>query len=309
MRLAFIQTLTKLARKNERIMLLTGDLGFTVLEGFAQEFPERFINCGVAEANMIGVAAGFAHEGFIPFVYSIAPFAILRPLEQIRNDVCFHDLPVKIVGVGGGLAYGHAGSTHHTLEDIAIMCSLANMTVIVPADSVETQHLVQAAINHPGPMYIRLGKAGEQIVHTRRANFRLGKGYMIVQGREVAILACGSMVAAAMAVRGLLAKREIDATVISMHTIKPIDRIYIQKLVTTHKLVVTLEEHSIISGLGSAIAEVLFQDKNVYHQRIGIEDCYVTHVGSQRHLHNIHNLSVEKIVKRIIQFMKLKATT
>ena len=305
MRLAFIQTLIQLAKKDKRIMLLTGDLGFTVLEQFAQAFPDRFINAGVAEANMMGVAAGLAHEGFIPFVYSIAPFVTLRPLEQIRNDVCFPNLPVKIIGVGGGLAYGHAGSTHHVLEDIAIMRSLANMTVVVPADPVETHYLVQAAVKHRGPMYIRLGKAGEPTVHTRRANFRIGRGQTLVFGSKVAILACGSIVGTAMEVRNLLLKQKINPTIVSMHTIKPIDTKLIQKLAKTHDFLITLEEHSTIAGLGSAVAEVVSHDKNTSFHCFGIEDCYVTRVGSQKHLHNTHGLSAKKMVKRIMQLGEL----
>lgn len=301
MRLAFIQTLTKLVRKDKRIMLLTGDLGFNVLEEFAQEFPDQFLNCGVAEANMVGVAAGLAHEGFIPFVYSIAPFVTLRVLEQIRNDVCFHNLPVKIVGIGGGLAYGHAGSSHHTLEDVAVLRSIANMTIIVPADREETRSATQAIAHHPGPVYLRLAKESEESVYTKNRHFRLGKGIETVPGVDVALITCGSIVAVAAKARSLLVQKNLSVSVVNIHTLKPLDVRLIKALTKKYRILITLEEHSTIGGLGSAVADIVAKTPLAHFYILGLEDCYVTHVGSQQHLQHIHGLSTEKIAKRIIQ--------
>jgi len=188
MRTAFIETLCELAEQDERIWLLTGDLGYSVLEQFAERFPDRFVNVGVAEQNMTGVAAGLALCGKIVFTYSIANFPTLRCLEQIRNDVCHHNLNVKIVAVGGGLAYGAQGYTHHAIEDLAVMLALPNMTVIAPGDSVEVRLATRAIVDWPGPCYLRLGRAGERIVHQTEPEFQIGKAIVLQQGSDVTLI-------------------------------------------------------------------------------------------------------------------------
>ena len=195
MRTAFIEELTSLARQDPAVMLLTGDLGYTVFEQFQAEFPTRYINCGVAEANMMGTAAGLAREGVKPFVYSFIPFAIFRCLEQIRIDICYHELPVTIVGLGAGYSYGDMGATHHAVEDIAMARSLPGLCVVCPGDPWEVRHAVRALAVHPGPAYIRLGKRGEPIVHGADTHheFHLGRALVIQEGRDVALLATSNI--------------------------------------------------------------------------------------------------------------------
>ncbi len=198
MRNTFIETLLELAAGDPRICLLTADLGYSVLEVFAQRFPDRYVNVGVAEQNLIGIAAGMAHSGLVPFVYSIANFPTLRCLEQIRVDVCYHDAPVKIVAVGGGLAYGAQGYTHHGVEDIAVMRTLPGMTVVAPADPVETRALTDAIARHAGPCYLRLGKAKEPIVHREPTEIELGKAVQTRTGSDLTLISTGTMLAETM---------------------------------------------------------------------------------------------------------------
>ena len=204
MRTAFVEELTSLAREDPKVILLTGDLGYTVFEPFQAEFPTRYINCGVAEANMMGTAAGLAREGFKPFVYSFIPFAMFRSLEQVRIDICYHELPVTIIGLGAGYSYGDMGATHHAVEDIAVARSLPGLYVVCPGDPWEVRCAVRALAAHGGPAYIRLAKRGEPAVHgpethqeTRHA-FRLGRALVVQEGGEVAILATSNMLPTAV---------------------------------------------------------------------------------------------------------------
>ena len=239
MRKAFIDTLIKLAEKDKRIFLLSGDLGFSVLEPFKEKFTDRFFNMGVAEQNMIGVAAGLALSGKIVFVYSIVPFVTMRCFEQIRNDLCFQNLNVRLVGVGGGVAYGTAGATHHALEDIAIMRSLVNMTVIAPGDPKETEMTINASLKHSGPIYIRLGKGNEPVVHTAQ-NFEIGKGIVLKKGKDVTIIACGSMLFTAQQIEKELEKNNLSVNLISMPTVKPLDKEIILKSAHQTKAIFTI---------------------------------------------------------------------
>ena len=208
MRQAFINVLTELARKDKRIFLLTGDLGFSVFEKFKEEFPKRFFDIGVAEQNMIGIASGLALSGKVAFVYSIIPFLIMRPFEQIRLDICYQNTNVKMVGVGGGFAYGSAGSTHHATEDIAIMRALPNMTVVCPADPVETELSIRCAVKYNGPVYIRLG--GEKgKIYSREPNFKLGRGIVVREGRDVSIVSTGDMLRNVIEATKMLSKKKI----------------------------------------------------------------------------------------------------
>src|SRR5271155_1474816 len=184
MRSAFFRALTQLAESDERVQLIVGDLGFGVTETFAERFPDRFLNVGVAEQNMTGIAAGMALSGKIVFTYSIANFPILRCLEQVRNDVCYHDANVKIVAVGGGLAYGSLGATHHATEDLAILRSLPRMVVVAPGDPGEAEAATEAIASHPGPCYLRLGRAGEASVHQEKIRFQLGKAIHVGEGKD-----------------------------------------------------------------------------------------------------------------------------
>ena len=263
MREAFFKTLFELAERDHRIQLLVGDLGFGVVESFAARFPSQFLNVGVAEQNMTGVAAGMALCGKIVFTYSIANFPVLRCLEQIRNDVCYHRANVKIVAVGGGLAYGALGATHHATEDLAIMRALPEMTVVAPGDPVETAAATQAIAQQPGPGYLRLGRAGEAVIHTEPIAFQLGKALEVRSGNDLAIFSTGGMLDTAVRVSQSLRGTGLQARVLSMHTIRPLDEIAVLAAAKDTGAVFTLEEHSITGGLGGAVAEVLAEGSPV----------------------------------------------
>ncbi len=298
MRTAFITTLIDLARADKRIFLLVGDLGYSVIEPFKQEFPDRFVNIGVAEQNMTGVATGLALSGKIVFTYSIGNFPTLRCLEQIRNDVCYHNANVKIVAVGGGLAYGALGMTHHCTEDIAIMRALPNMTVVAPGDPVESALATRAIVERPGPCYLRLGKTGETVIHRKAPDFQLGKAIIVRDGGDATLIATGGMLCSAVQAAEKLVPGGIQTRILSMHTIKPLDAEAVLAAVRETGTIITIEEHSIIGGLGSAVAEVLAESGNSHalFKRIGIKDSFCTEVGSQEHLRKVYSLSVEDIV-------------
>src|SRR5215469_15768510 len=257
MRGAFFHALTELAEQDERVHLIVGDLGFGVAETFARRFPSRFLNAGVAEQNMAGVAAGMALSGKIVFTYSIANFPILRCLEQIRNDVCYHNANVKIVAVGGGLAYGALGPSHHATEDLAIMRSLPRMVVVAPGDPVEAAAATRALAAHAGPSYLRLGRVGERNVHGGKVEFQLGKAIRVQDGSDLTLISTGGMLEIAVRVAGQLHSAGLYARVLSMHTISPLDREAVMLAARDTRAIFTLEEHSIAGGLGGAVAEVL----------------------------------------------------
>ena len=256
MRTAFFRSLYEKAEQDDRIWLLTNDLGYSVLEGFALRFPDRFINMGVAEQNMTGVAAGLALCGKIVFTYSIANFPIMRCLEQIRNDVCYHNLNVNIISVGGGLAYGPAGYTHHGVEDLAVMRAMPNMTVIAPGDPIETRLATNAIVDWPGPCYLRLGKSGEPVVHQNQPAFQIGKAIHLKHGKDVTLISTGGMLHLVLLASEKLSKQGLSVQVLSMHTLCPLDGTSILEASKTTKKIVTVEEHG-PGGLGSAVSEVL----------------------------------------------------
>jgi transketolase len=259
MRAAFIDALTEVAAGDDRIMFLTGDLGFKLFDDFAARYPGRFVNVGVAEATMASVAAGLAFEGKKPFIYSIAPFATLRCYEQIRVDVCYHNADVTVVGVGGGYSYGPCGPTHHALEDIAVMRVLPNMTVVCPGDPAEATAAVHALAAHRGPAYLRLGRAGEPSVHQGPIAFRIGDSIRLREGRDVTLISTGTTLGIAAQVADLLARRNVSCRLISMPTVKPLDVAAIEAAATETTVVATVEEHSLVGGLGSAVAEHLLE--------------------------------------------------
>lgn len=257
MRNTFIDTLCELAEQDERIWLLCGDLGFSVLERFAQRFPDRYVNVGVAEQNMMGIAAGLASAGKKVFTYSIVNFAMMRCLEQLRDDVCYHNLDVTAVAVGGGVAYATNGYTHHGIEDLAMTRTLPNITVVAPADPVEARLATQALAAHSGPAYLRLAKGGEPVVHPETPDFALGKAIVLRQGHDVTLIATGVPLGAAMTAADLLAEQGIAAGVMSVPTVQPIDAPAIEEAARTSHVIVTVEEHRPMGGLGGAVAEVL----------------------------------------------------
>lgn len=307
MRTAFIQTLVELARGDERIFLLVGDLGRSVVEPFAQEFPDRFINIGVAEQNMTGIATGLALCGKIVCTYAIANFPTLRCLEQIRNDVCYHNANVKIVITGGGLAYGALGMTHHATEDLAIMRALPNMTVVAPGDFAEAVLATRAIIERPGPCYLRLTQPDGPVTPQVASNFQIGKAIMVREGSDVTLIATGGMLYTTVQAAEQLLEQGIQVRVLSMHTLKPLDTEAVLAAAQETGAIITVEEHSIIGGLGSAVAEVLADAGNspIAFKRIGIEDLFCSEVGNYEYLRRAHSLSIEGVVKAAQSLMKL----
>ena len=301
MRTAFIRTLTELAAKDPRVCLFVGDLGYSVIEEFAERFPDQFLNAGVAEQNMIGLAAGMSMTGKIVFTYSIGNFGTLRCLEQIRNDVCYHRANVKVVAVGGGLAYGNLGVTHHASEDVAILRSLPNMVVVAPGDPIEAGLATRALVAYDGPAYLRLGKAGEPLVHQDPPRFELGKAITLREGTDLTLIASGSMLPTANAVAGTLAEKGLSVRLLSIHTIKPLDRDAVTAAATETKWIFTMEEHSVEGGLGGAVAEVLaeLEPPHAPLKRIGLRPEFNKVVGDQKYLKAMHGLDEEGVMKTI----------
>lgn len=256
MRRALIASLTSLAARDPRPLLLTADLGFTVVEPFAAAFPDRFINVGVAEQNMIGIATGLADAGFMPFCYSIAPFATLRPYEFIRNGPVAHALPVRIIGVGAGFDYGTAGPTHHALEDIAVMRAMPGMTIVAPADSAQTTAALESTWSLPGPVYYRLGKEGPALAELH-GSFTLGRADWLRSGDDLLLISTGRLVSETLAAASTLAESDIEATVMAVPCFAPAPVADLVVALTRAPAVITVEAHQSVGGLGSLVAEVL----------------------------------------------------
>lgn len=301
MRGTFNKTLLELAEHDNRIFLILADIGYGEIEPFAGAFHKRYYNVGVAEQNMTGVACGLAMEGNIAITYSIANFPTLRCLEQIRNDVCYHNANVKIVIIGGGVSYGPLGVSHHSTEDIAIMRALPNMFVMAPCDCVEAEAATYAMISHDGPVYYRCGYKSEKNIHEGRIDFSIGKSIRIRDGNDATVIFTGPIGFNAMLAVDALRLEGIKCRLISMHTIKPIDSSAIINAAKETGCIITIEEHNISGGLGSAVAEVLMDScTNVsLFKRIAFPDLYVSKVGSQEWLRAQYGLSSEGIAEAI----------
>jgi len=308
MRTAFIHTLIKLARSDKRIFLLVGDVGFSLVEPFVKEFPERFLNVGISEQNMMGIATGIALNGKVVFVYSLTNFPTLRCLEQIRDDVCYHNANVKIVAAACGFTYGELGATHHLTEDLSIMRSLPNIKVITPADSMETKLAIRALVKEKGPCYLRLQRTGEPIIHKTTPYFQIGKAITIHKGRNVAFIGSGTILHNAIMAEKQLILHGISVHIISMHTVKPIDKKAILLAAKKTGAIITIEENSILGGLGGAVAEVLAESKmpGIIFKRLGIEDRFFYQIGNQEYLRGVNSLSVESIVKETLELLNYR---
>lgn len=298
MRTAFIEELIRQARTNPRLFLVVGDLGFSVVEPFAEEFPSRFLNAGVAEQNMTAVAAGLAAEGWQVFTYSIANFPTLRCLEQIRNDVCHHRLPVTVVAVGAGLAYGNMGYSHHGVQDIAVLRSLPHLTLLSPADPGEATEAVRWLASHPGPSYLRLGKAGEARLHEVTG---LASGPLRVLAgspdEPVALVATGSVLGVALeAARHLEQRVGRRPTVFSCPWLKPVTQAFFHPL-WRHRHLVTLEEHVAEGGLGELLAALRPDTTSV--TSLHLDHAHGSLVGSQQHLRHQAGLTPEAVAQRV----------
>lgn len=297
MRNTFIDTLCNIAETDRDVTLITGDLGYGVLTKFWETYPRQFINAGIAEQNMTSIAAGMALEGKKVYTYSIANFPTLRCLEQIRNDVAYHNANVNIVAVGGGFAYGALGMSHHATEDLAIMRALPNVTVFAPGDPLETIEVTKAANKIDGTCYIRLGKGGEQNIHTKIDNFKVGKAIKIFEGNEICIFSTGAILSEANVAAINLNNNGISTSLYSFPTVKPIDKEIIIECAQKHKCIITIEEHNVIGGFGSSIAEVLSEipEKHAFLRKVGLKDMYSSVVGSQSYLRNYYGICSKKI--------------
>ena len=280
MRTAFIDTLRELARIDDRIFLLTADMGYSVFETFRDEFPDRFLNTGIAEQNAISIAAGLASRGKIVFVYSIIPFVTMRCFEQVRLDLAYNFMNVKLVGVGAGLTYGPLGSSHHALEDIAIMRSLPDMTVLCPGDPIETRELIKRSFEYEGPVYIRLGKNGEPKIHSEQTRIEIGKSITVLKGNDMALITTSNMLETGKRWVEEWKQDGINVSLISMPSLKPFDSSTVKSLIDKEIPIITLEEHSVIGGLGSIISQVIATTgKPVKFQQIGIDDKFSHVIG------------------------------
>lgn len=303
MRNAFAAAMVELAAADPRVVLLSGDIGNRLFDTFKQRFPERFFNCGVAEANMTSMAAGMALSGLRPFTYTITPFATTRAMEQIRVDLCYHNLPVTVVGTGSGLSYASLGPTHHSLEDVGFLRTLPNMTIVCPADVTEVRQALTAVLSLPGPAYIRLGKKGEPAVHAEPPEFALGKGIVVRQGTDVCLLALGTMVAVAIETATRLEASGVSAQVVSMHTVKPVDEPLLGEVFQRFSLVAVVEEHSRIGGLGSCVAEWLAARRPHPTGELvafGTPDEFLTKPGSQQYARQRYGLTPDAMAEGIL---------
>lgn len=301
MRDTFVRTLVELAKENKNIELITGDLGFGVLKPFWEQCPDQFTDAGIAEQNMTTVAAGMALEGKTVFTYSIGNFPTLRCLEQIRNDCAYHQANVKIVCIGGGFVYGSLGMSHQATEDLAILRALPDVVVVAPGDLVEAEACTRALVEYPGTAYLRLGRGGEKRIHEKLENFEIGKAIKVKEGDRVAILSTGAIFEEVRIAYGLLKEDGFSPAVYSFPTVKPIDREVIEQVSREFDLVVTCEEHNVVGGFGSAVAEVMAEMKNkkAYLLRIGMNDQYCVQVGNQQYLREQYGMDGKTIAVRI----------
>ncbi len=301
MRREVLQELLRLAEEEERLVLLTADLGYTVLEPFAERFPARFFNVGVAEQNMIGLATGLAESGMIPFCYSMSTFATLRPFEVIRNGPLYHQLPVRILGVGGGFEYGSAGWTHFGLEDVALMRVLPEMTVVVPADSCQARQALRATWNLPGPVYYRLGKNEQQTVPGLNGRFRLQQIETVRTGEDALVLAMGPPAISALNAAESLEKEGVHAAVGIVSCLSPAPTEALMQDLALYPLVFTVEAHFVSGGLGSLVAETIAEHSlTCCLQRIGVSFIPRGRTGSEAHMNHVAGLSEEAIARRIL---------
>ena len=305
MRKTCLNMVYELAKNDDRILFIGSDLGTETLQQFKEEMPERFFMEGISEANVIGMAAGMALEGKIPYVNTIATFITRRCFEQVVLDLCLHNVNVRLIGNGGGLVYAPLGPTHEAIEDIAIMRAIPNMTIVAPADADEMKRLMPLTVDHPGPIYIRLAKGYDPIVTTNGHPFRIGKGFVMREGADALLITTGITLKLALSAAETLSHVGIECTVLHMPTIKPLDTEKIIELATPTRMVITIEEHSVIGGLGSAVAEIMAEtnwSSPKCFKRLGIPDVFPEKYGSQSNLLEYYNISEDAIIKTVQSF-------
>lgn len=305
MRKALIAALSALARREPRIVLLTGDLGYTVVEPFREEFPERFFNAGVAEQNMVGMATGLAESGFIPFVYSIATFAALRPYEFIRNGPVLHRLPVRILGIGAGFEYGSAGPTHHALEDLAALRPYPGLTLVCPADCPQAQNALLKTWDLPGPVYYRLSKNDQLQVPELEGRFDLARTQVLRNGEDLLFIALGTMAANALAAAEALASKGVQSTVLALSSFNPSPDSDLAEWLSRFSLAISVESHSVSGGAGSLISEIIAERAlNCRLVRCGVRTPPDGLSGSTAYLEEKHGISGEALARTALREME-----
>ena len=306
MRQAALDMVHEIARHDERVVFIGSDLGVGTLAKFRAEMPGRFFMEGVAEQNIIGVAAGLAMEGFVPYVNTIATFLTRRCFEQVAVDLCLHNLPVRLIANGGGVVYAPLGPTHLAIEDMAILRALPNMTVVAPSDAVEMRRLIPATLDHPGPVYIRLGKGGDPVVAREDESFGIGRAILKRAPGRVGMIATGVMTERCLRAAELLASRKISVGVLHCHTVKPLDHEAVRNFARGLHLLVTVEEHVATGGLGSAVVDSLLTagDPVPAALRLSLPDAFPHHYGSQDDLLGLAGLQPEGIAERVAKAVK-----
>jgi transketolase len=308
MRQSFLRTLTDIAARDERVMFLTGDLGYMAVEVFADRFPDRFFNVGVAEQNMLAVATGLAHSGYVPFVYSIVPFAVLRPYEFIRNGPIQHRLPVRIVGVGGGFEYGHNGLSHYGVDDIGVMRVQPGLTIVAPADRQQAVNALEATWQSDGPVYYRLGKDESRIVPGLDGRFNAVECEKIGSGDEVLVISTGSITTEAARAVELLQQDGVDASLVVVSTFNSEAGEHLAALMTRCKYAVSVEAHYVNGGVGSWVAELIAErGLGVRLTRCGVRGLPVGATGSEKYMNRLHGLDSDGIRASALQALRAPA--
>jgi transketolase len=303
--------MTKLGQADPRVVLLSGDIGNKLFDAYKAAQGERFFNCGVAEQNMTGLATGLAINGFRPFTYTIAPFATTRCLEQIRTDAAYHNAPVTVVAVGAGLAYAGLGPTHHSCEDLAFLRAIPNMLVIAPADSWEVRAALRAVLQQDRPAYIRIGKKGEPVVHAGPLeDFQIGRAITVREGSRVALLSTGNMLPEGLEAAKRLEAGGVSTRVMSFHTVKPLDEACLAETFARFEIVATLEEHSVVGGFGSAVAEWMVDNhvRGARLMRFGAPDSFFKQSGEQHYAREVLGLTGEHVAGRIAGALDPRST-
>lgn len=307
MRNAVVNRLFELAHSDKRLMLITADLGFGVLTEFAEKYPNQFLNAGVAEQNMTALATGMALEGHVVFTYSIANFPTLRCLEHVRNDVCYHNVPVKIVSIGGGFSYGPLGMSHHATEDLAILRALPNMVIAAPSDPWQAAYVVDALIENPGPCYLRVDMSRAGLPAQPKDEFEFGKARIIREGRDLTLISTGGILGEVIKAAETMEKKGVTTRVLDMHCVKPLDVDAVTKAVSETGGLITIEEHNVIGGLGGAVAEHCLETglNPGFFKRVGLRDTYSSTVGSQEYLRKTYRMDASAIVDVASNLLKL----
>ena len=302
MRNAFAKEITNLSADNKKIVLLSGDIGNKLFDPFKSISADNFFNCGIAEANMMGVASGMAMSGLRPIVYTITPFTTTRCLEQIRVDACYHNVPVIIVGTGSGLSYASLGPTHHSLEDFAIFRAIPNITIMAPADEIELKHCLVNALKLNSPVYIRIGKKGEPIISSEDGSFEVGKSITLKDGKDVCLIGAGTIMPEVLKASELLEEKKITCRVESFHTIKPLDEDTLNDVFSKFSVISVIEEHSKIGGLYGAISEYYASSKfDTNILCFGVQDEFMHEVGSQQYAREKYGLNSGNIYTKTLE--------